>query len=203
MASTAAPYGARPVGTLSASGSFNGKVTAIPIASGYSTNIFNGDFVKLAVTGKVELDAGTTTLDAGLIGIFVGCEFTDPNSGQLLQKSYWPASTVASDAKAFVIDDPNVVFMMQADGTLGQNTLQSNVGLVQTAGSTSIGRSKNAIDASDAAATETLPVRIVGFVDSPESSVGDAFTDVLCIFNGYHLNLSRFATTAGTGVALT
>ena len=47
MATSAAPTGAEPVGTLSASGSFTGKVRHIKIASGYGTAIFYGDFVKL------------------------------------------------------------------------------------------------------------------------------------------------------------
>ena len=202
MSSTATPYGARPVGTLSASGSFTGKTTPIPIASAYGTQISLGDFVSLTVTGTVQKETGTTTMGATLIGIFMGCSYTDPNSGQITHSNYWPASTVASDAVAYVLDDPNVVFMMQADDTLGQNTLHSNVGVVVTAGNTTHGHSKNAIDASDAAATETLPLRIVGFVDGPDSAVGDAYTDVLCVFNGYHLLLSRYAATIGTGVAL-
>lgn len=202
MSNTAAPYGARPVGTLSASGSFTGKVTHIPIASGYGTAIFQGDFVKLAVTGKVEKDTGTTTLAAGLIGIFMGCSYTNPTTGQKVHSPYWPASTVASDAVAMVIDDPNVVFQMQADGACGQNYLHSNAAVVQTAGSTAIGVSKNALDQSTAAATETLPLRIVGFVDGPDSAVGDDYTDVLVTFNGYHLNASRVMGTAGTGLAL-
>lgn len=202
MASTAAPYGAEPVGTLSASGSYTGKVAHIPIASAYGTQISYGDFVSLTVTGTVQKETGTTSFGATLIGIFVGCEYTNPSTNQKVFSQFWPASTVASDAVALVVDDPNVVFKMQADDTLGQNTLHSNVGIVVTAGSSTVGRSKNAIDASDAAATETLPLRIVGFVDGPTSAVGDAYTDVLCVFNGYHLLLSRYAATAGTGVAL-
>jgi hypothetical protein len=202
MATTAAPYGAEPVGTLSSSGSFSGKVSHIPIATTYGTQISYGDFVNLAVTGTVQKETGTTTFNAGTIGIFMGCQYTDPTTNQLTQSQYWPASNAATDAVAFVCDDPNVVFMMQGDAAIAQNLLQSNVGINVTAGTTTIGRSKNAVNVTDAAATETLPLRIVGFVDGPTSAVGDAFTDVLCIFNGYHLNLSRYAATPGTGLAL-
>ena len=59
---------------------------------------------------------------------------------------------------------------------------------MQTAGSTTIGRSKNAVDSSTAATTNTLPLRIVEFVDGPSSTVGDDYTDVLVAFNaGMHL----------------
>jgi len=93
---------------------------------------------------------------------------------------------VASDAVAYVIDDPSVVFQMQADDTLAQTALGNNAAVVQTAGSTDIGNSKNAVDASSIATTNTLPVRILGFVDGPDSAVGDAYTDVLVKFNAGH-----------------
>lgn len=54
MATTATPSGAEPVNTLSASGSFSGKVRHIKIASNYGTAIFYGDFVKLVAAGTVE-----------------------------------------------------------------------------------------------------------------------------------------------------
>ncbi len=196
MATTAAPYGAEPVGTISSSGSFTGKVRHIPIATTYSTAIFYGDFVKLAVTGYVQKDTGTTALTP--IGIFMGCAYTDPTTGQKTFSQQWPASNAATDAVAYVLDDPYVVFQMQADGACGLNYLQANAAVVQTAGSTAIGKSKNAVDQSTAAVTNTLPVRIVGFVDGPFSTVGDTYTDVFCRFNVGHLN----AADTTTGIAL-
>lgn len=184
MSATATPYGFKPVGTLSASGSFTGKARAYKIASGYGTSIFAGDIVTLVVAGTVEKDTGTAT--ATPIGIFVGCEYTDPTTGQLVQDQYWPASTVASDAVAFVVDDPNVLFEVQADGAIAQNYLGANAGIVQTAGTTTVKRSRNALDRSTAAATPTLPLRIVDFVRRPDNAVGDAYTDVVCKFNVGH-----------------
>ena len=153
MASTAAPFGARPVNTMSASGSFTGKVQHIKIASGYATAIFNGDFVKLVSAGTVEKDTGTSSLTT--IGIFMGCKYTDPTSGQLTFNQQYPASTAASDIMSYVVDDPNVLFRMQADGSLAQTNLGNNIDVAYTAGSTSIGRSKNAADQSTAATTAT------------------------------------------------
>jgi len=181
MATTATPNGAEPVNTLSASGSYSGKVRHMKIANNYGTAIFYGDFVKPVAAGGVELDAGTATLTP--IGIFVGCSYTDPTSNQLTFSQYYPASTAADDISAYVVDDPDLVFKIQADATLAQTTMFLNAGAVQTAGSTDFGRSKNALDASTAATTATLPLRIVEFVEGPTSAVGDAYTDVLCIYN--------------------
>ncbi len=179
MATSATPMGAEPVGTLSASGSFTGKVRHIKIASAYDTAIFYGDFVKLVAAGTVEKAAVTTAAVAGTVGVFVGCSYTDPTTKQPTFSQYWPAGTVASDAVAYVADDPKLVFQMQGDGSIAQTGLGNNVQAISTAGSTDIGRSKNALDASSIATTNTFPLRIVDFVDGPNSAVGDSFTDCI------------------------
>ena len=182
MATSATPMGAEPTDTLSASGSFTGKVRHMKIASGYGTAIFYGDFVKLVAAGTVEKSAITTSVVAGTVGIFVGCSYTDPSTNQLTFNQQFPASTAASDIMAYVVDDPDLVFRMQGDGSIAQTGLGNNVSLVSTAGSTSIGRSKNAVDASTIATTNSLPARIVEFVDGPSSTVGDTYTDVLVTY---------------------
>ena len=187
MASTAAPYGARPIGTTSAAGSFTGMVRHLPIITTYDTAIFNGDFVKLVANGTIEKDAGTATLAA--VGIFMGCSYTDPTSGQKTFSDQWPADNAATDAMAYVLDDPNVVFQMQADEAMNTTDRGLNCDVIQTAGSTSIGKSKNAIDGDSCATTNTLPLRILDFVDGPDSlppkgtTASDAFPEVIVKFN--------------------
>ena len=182
MATSATPTGAEPVDTLSASGSFTGKVRHIKIASGYGTGIFYGDFVKLVAAGTLEKAAVTTAVVAGTVGIFVGCAYTDPSTNQKTFNQQFPASTAADDIVGYVVDDPDLLFRMQGDGSIAQTGLGNNVSAVSTAGSTSIGRSKNAVDASTIATTNSLPLRIVDFVDGPSSSVGDSFTDVIVTY---------------------
>ena len=184
MATSATPNGAEPTGTCSSSGSFSGKVVHIKIASAYGTAIFYGDFVKLVTAGTIELDAGTSALTS--IGIFMGCKYTDPNSSQMTFNQTWPASTSASDAAAYVLIDPDVLLRMQGDATIAQTGLGANFSVIQTAGSTTIGRSKNACDASTVATTNTFPVRLVDFYDGPSSSIGDSFTDGIFRFNAGH-----------------
>jgi len=184
MSATATPMGAEPVGTLSASGSYTGKVRHYKIASNDSTAIFYGDFVKMTSAGVVTLDTGTATLTP--IGVFMGCSYTDPNTNQLTFSQYYPASTVASDIDAYVLNDPFVEMRIQGDATLAQTALGNNASVVQTAGSSSIGRSRNAFDSSSIATTATLPLKLIEFVDGPDSSIGDAYTDVIVMFNVGH-----------------
>jgi len=183
MASTAAPYGMRPVQLIGGQ-PYAGSTRQISIASGYATNIFFGDAVKLVAAGTVEKDTGTNAMTP--VGIFMGCSYTDPGLNYKVFKQYWPASTAASDAMAYVCDDPDTVFQIQADDTIAQAGLGANYALVQTAGTTTVGNSKNALDASTAATTNTLPLRVIGFVDGPDSAVGDTYTDVLVKWNVGH-----------------
>lgn len=194
MATSAAAYGLRPV-KLVGDRPYNGSNNQYKIASGYATNIFYGDVVKLVTAGTIEKDTGTTT--ATPIGVFMGCEYTDPTLGYKLFSQYYPASTVASDIMAFVCDDPFVVMQVQADGSVAQTALGSNFPLVQGSGSTTTGNSGVSLDASAGAGTTTLPLRLVGFVEKEGiSEVGDAYTDCLVTWNfGTHQWMSAQGQT--------
>jgi hypothetical protein len=194
MATTASPYGLKAVNHIGGT-PYAGSTRLLPIASGYATNIYNGSVVLIdgtAGTVQIVTDLGNNAdaFPAGVIGVFVGCTYTDPNLGTVVFRQNWPTGTVADDAQAYIVDDPDVVFMAQADGAvtqadLGQNT---NFAAVQstTTGDTTTGNSNSAVS-STTATTATIAFRIVDFVDSPTSTVGDAFTDLLIKFNaGIH-----------------
>ena len=189
MASSAAPYGFRPVNLIGGQ-PYAGSTRQIKIASGYGTNLFNGHIVSIVAAGTIELVTtngdNSTGFPAGTIGVFVGCSYTDPNTSQKVFAQYWPASTVASDAVAYVVDDPDVLLQVQADASVAQAALGSNAHLAAvqstSTGSTTTGNSNTALDAT-VNTTSGFAFRIVDFVDSPNSSVGDAFTDVLVKFN--------------------
>jgi hypothetical protein len=190
MATTASPYGLKAVNHIGGT-PYAGSTRLLPIASGYGTNIFNGSVVQIVAAGTIEIvtDLGNNAdqFPAGVIGVFVGCTYTDPNLGTVVFRNNYPTGTVADDIKAYVIDDPDVIFQAQADGAvtqadLGQNT---NFAAVQstTTGDTTNGNSNTAVS-STTATTSTIAFRIVDFVDGPKSTVGDAFTDLLIKFNG-------------------
>jgi hypothetical protein len=195
MSSSAAPMGARPVGSL-VSCAYNAKISHYKIKNNYGTAIFYGDFVKWADDNPnttIQKDTGTTSLTP--IGVFLGCSYTDPVSGQFTNSPQYPASTAADDLVAYVASDPFLVMQMQSDESLGQDDLGKNVAVVQTAGSTKFGISKNAIDGSTANTTNTLPLKIIDFVEGGDSEIGDSYTDVLVMFNTGH----QLLNTTGIG----
>lgn len=197
MATTATPFGMIPV---NATGGYPyaGSTRMLPIASGLATSIFFGDVVKLVNTGFITKDTGTATLTP--IGIFMGCTFLDATIGLTFRQN-WVASTVPAQSQsaiAYICDDPNAIFRIQASAAMLQTTLFNNAGVVQGAGDTVSGSSRVSLDASTIAVTATLPLRIVGWgnnvstVDAGGQGQGtlaptDLFPEVLVRWNfGMH-----------------
>ena len=107
------PYGLKAVNEIGGL-PYAGSTRMIPIASGYAANLFYGQIVQLSggtlVAGTYSAATSPTTPIAGTIGVFVGCQYTNPSTLQPIQSQYWPTGTVANDAIAYVIDDPRTVF---------------------------------------------------------------------------------------------
>jgi len=196
MATTATPYGFKPLNHIGGT-PYAGAVRHIKIASGFGTNIFNGSVVGLAAsTGTINVVTTTGAASGqvfpkGVVGVFVGCTYTDPTSKNKTFSNHWPTGTVASDAMAYVVDDPQVLFQEQADGAVTQAELGENCHLAAaqstSTGDTTSGVSNSAIDMSEIETTAAFAFRIVDFVESPDSTVGDAFTDLIVKFNaGIH-----------------
>ena len=78
--------------------------------------------------------------------------------------------------------------MVQADGAVPQSALGNNAPLAAvqstSTGSTTTGNSTSALDAT-VAVTSGVSFRVVDFVDSTTSTVGDAYTDVIVKFNNH------------------
>ena len=171
MANKDAPFGFIPVRMVGGA-YFSGGQDEYDIADDYNTAIFSGDIVELHTDGTITIGAAGQT---NLIGVFNGCFYTT-DGGVPTYSKYWPASQSSSDAKAFVITDPNVVFEAQEDNTeIGSTATHpaqvgSNADFVSThAGTTAAGRSKQELDSStitNAAAN----LRIIGKSTDPENS---------------------------------
>ena len=201
-----APYGLKPVNLIGGQ-VFAGATRQIVIANtsgtGYNTNIFYGDVVKLASTGTLQVDTGTTT--ATPVGVFMGCQYISAVTGQLTFSQYYPASLAVksgTDILAFVADDPDQLFKVvlvagtTADDTtsgllpayLGRTVIGSNAQLVQNTGSTTTGDSKVGIyTAAGATTTATLPIRIIDVVPDTANSSGN-FVEVIVKWNAANVS---------------
>lgn len=169
------PYGFKPVNLIGGQ-LFSGSTRMYPIAYGYNTNIFYGDFVALTRGSTVrQAVVGTAATGAGFTGIFLGCNYTNPITKQKTFSQYWPAGTLAGDAVAIVCDDPDAVFkavVCSATTVIGSANyamIGQNMGAIDNAtGDVNSGNSRNAIlavPASGAPATTTgLVARVIDVV---------------------------------------
>jgi hypothetical protein len=182
-----APYGLKPVNLIGGQ-VFAGSTRNLPIQYGYATNIFYGDFVSITrgfVTRLAVTDGGTAATGAvnyGQTGIFLVCFYRNPLSKQKAFSQYWPASTLAGDAVAIVVDDPDTVFKCAVVTTQGGTTIGSaapamvglNMTISNLAGSVANGNSSNGVLASSAATTAALPVRVIDVVPDTAVQLGTA-----------------------------
>ena len=191
MAAIQSPYGLRAVNHLGGT-PYAGSTRMYPIASGLANNIYYGDVVAVRADGTIvqvqTTGAAAAPFSVGTVGVFVGVTFSDPISGNVTFRQNWPTGTVTPDAQAYVVDDPGAIFQIQANGSVGQLGLGANTmfAAAQATGTGNLlsGNSTSAASAAGAVAAPALnSLKVVGFVDSPTSTVGDAFTDLLVKFN--------------------
>jgi hypothetical protein len=190
MATTAAPYGLKPVKRADGMPYAGATSQYLIDPAGEATNLFYGQVVIIGADGYIALATGTGadltsnsisgTTGVGAIGVFVGCEYVNAQ-GQVIHAQYYPsgyAAPTGTSIKAYVVDDPNVLFQAQLDGTgaqtiIGTNTFFAAVQSTST-GSTATGNSTSALDAT--VQTAAAAFRVVAHV-SPAS---DAYPGCSC-----------------------
>lgn len=189
MANSNAPFGARPVKSLTG-GVISPNKIAYTIASAYGSNIFLGDFVDVSGTATAD-GTGITLATAGdgnkILGVFGGVSYTDSN-GVPTFSQYWPTGTVATNIKAIVYDDPNLLFEIQADATgIAYADIGMNVNFEAGAGSAVTKLSGHVADGSGTpATTATYQLKLRGMSEHPQNEVG-AYAKVLVTINNHRL----------------
>lgn len=170
------PFGLRPV-RHGNNAPYNGTGTRYFVPASDSTALFLGDPVVIAgsadADGVATVTRATAAGGAFLLGPVVAVEPADgANSGGRDSLPYRAASTAAY---VYVADNPDLVFEMQEDavgGALAAADVGLNADLVAGTGSTVTGLSAFQLDTSTKATTNTLQLRILGFVQSPDNEIG-------------------------------
>jgi len=179
MANLDQPFGFRAVGELG-SNINNGGTSKYKIASGESDVIYKGDVVQLETSGCITVSGNTTT---GNIGVFNGCYYIAPTTKKPTWSNYYPGSITpgSGDIEAFVYDDPNQLFEVQANGTIAQTAVGDNCDQVYAAGSTINGHSKSELGS---VAGGTAQFRVVRISEDPENSdISSANSNWIVRFN--------------------
>jgi hypothetical protein len=190
------PYGFKPINLIGGQ-VFAGSTRKMRIASAYATSIGFGDLLIRVDDGTVARSAATTAKPTGgFAGVFLGCEFINPSTGQLqFQQNFVGGTTVTTGfITAYVCDDPDTLFQVAVvSGTTVVTGVQftavgNNATIVNNTTITNAGNSQVAL-LDSTATTDTLPIRIVDVVpDTAYVSGGNTlYPEVIVKFNfGMH-----------------
>lgn len=166
------PSGLRPVRDVSGR-PWNGPLRQYSVDAGNATAIMIGDPVKLAGTSQTingEVYADVVRAATGDVVVGVCCAVLPVTQESTI---YRAAST---QRIIMVCDDPNALFEIQeaSGGTaLTANDIGLNANFVVAAGSLATGQSGVELDNSTEAATNTLDLKIVGFVRRADNAIGE------------------------------
>ena len=192
MANVSEKFGLRPYRKLDGT-PLVGAQNRYTIASGYATAIYQGDLVEPLGTGNIQKH-GANTSDA-VVGVFKGCFYTDPTTQKPTFKNFYPGGIAASDITAFVIDDPDAVFLIDADAAFTRADLYKNYSVTNTTGVTATGISKAQLDVSVSGVTATFAIQAIDISQDPDNSdTSNANANVLVRINNHFYR-------SGTGIA--
>ncbi|NND23615.1 MAG: hypothetical protein HKN86_02875 [Acidimicrobiia bacterium] len=192
MANVSEKFGLRPYRKLDGT-PLVGAQNRYTIASNYGTAIYQGDLVQPVTGGNIEVHAANTS--EAVVGVFNGCFYTDPTTQKPTYSNYYPGSIVASDITAFVVDDPDAVFLVDADATFARADLFQNYSVTNTTGVTQTGISKAQLDVSVSGTATTFAIQAIDISQDPDNSdTGSANANILVRINNHFYR-------SGTGIA--
>ena len=173
MANVNEKFGLRPYRSINGA-PWNNAQNRYTVANNLSTAIFQGDPVKPTTAGNVTL-ARSNTSDR-IIGVFNGVFYNDPTTQKPTFRNNYPGSIAAAGITAFVVDDPNTVFLVDADDAFTRADLFKNYSLTNVSGNTLTGISEKQLAVNTSGIATTFAVQAIdiqeGATDSDSSTSG-------------------------------
>jgi len=171
MANVLEKFGLRPYRKLDGT-PLVGAQNRYTIASSYATAIYQGDLVIVNTAGNIERysAANAAGLSTAVVGVFNGVFYSDPTTQKPTYLNYYPGGVAASDIQAFVVDDPDAVFLINADEAFTRADLYKNYAVTNTTGVTQTGNSKTQLDVSNSGTTISFVLQAIDISQDPDNS---------------------------------
>lgn len=198
MANANRPMGLWPVKHLNGS-PFNGQANLYQIAAADTNGYAIGDPVKSTGNADANGVAGVTlaTVTGAFRGVIVGLGVSTGNAIAFeaglfnpnnLNQTIRPAAAQSTDWYALVVDSPDVIFEVQEGNDASTQLTAANIGDNTNlyAGANNGFQSGFTIDATLAATTSTLQVKILGLVRSLDNAFGQ-YAKFLVLINAHEL----------------
>jgi len=194
MANVSEKFGLRPYRKLDGT-PLVGAQNRYTIKAGYATAIFQGDLVIPTSTGNIEKH--TAGNGAAVVGVFNGVFYNDPTTQKPTYKNYYPGGVTPTqgDVTAFVVDDPDAVFLADADAAFTRADLYKNYSVTNTTGVTQTGISKAQLDVGASGTATTFVIQAIDISQDPDNSdISSANANILVRINNHFYR-------SGTGLA--
>ena len=194
MANVSEKFGLRPYRKLDGT-PLVGAQNRYTIKAGYATAIFQGDLVIPTSTGNIEKH--TAGNSAAVVGVFNGVFYNDPTTQKPTYKNYYPGGVTPTqgDVTAFVVDDPDAVFLADADTVFTRAMLYKNYSVTNTTGVTQTGISKAQLDVGASGTATTFVIQAIDISQDPDNSdTTSANANILVRINNHFYR-------SGTGLA--
>lgn len=151
-------------------GGMPNRLSRYHIEPGLAANIFRGDAVIPTATSKRITVPGAD--DVRLQGVFQGCTFILPDGEPKYEKVWTSGQTVQSGSTpdAFVYDDPDTLFMVQADGEVAAADIGAFADVTRGAGNALTGLSGHELKSSSIGAGTNL--KIYELAPYPDNAFG-------------------------------
>ena len=175
MANLDAAFGLRPYKMLGAGANTNGVMSfdiQTTATAGTSSVIYEGTPVIPLANGMIDIVGAAAGGTVPLLGVFIGCQYTDLN-GTPTFTNQWPGTAAVKSgtaATALIAAHPDQLFLINCDAAAADSTVHANANFATaTSGNATTGISTGELAVSTVNTTNTLNMRIVGFADQPSS----------------------------------
>ena len=191
MANQVDKFGLRPYRKLDGT-PLVGAQNRYTISANNTTAIFQGDLVIAETDGDITRHVANNS--TAVIGVFNGCFYTDPTTQKPTFKNFYPGNINASDITAFVVDDPDAVFLMGADEAFTRADLFQNYSVTAATGSTVTGISQVELDVSTSGTNASFIVQAIDISQDPNNSdTASANANIL-------VRINKHFYRSGTGI---
>ena len=167
MANVSEKFGLRPYRKLDGT-PLVGAQNRYIISANNTTAIYQGDLVIAETDGTITRHVAQNS--TAVIGVFNGCFYTDPTTSKPTFKNFYPGSINASDITAFVVDDPDAVFLMDADATFARADCFKNYSVTNATGNNTTGISEVQLDVSESGTNASFIIQAMDISKDPGNS---------------------------------
>tara|TARA_R110000737_G_scaffold346242_1_gene375783 strand:+ start:444 stop:1061 length:618 start_codon:yes stop_codon:yes gene_type:complete len=175
MANIDAAFGLRPYKMLGAGANTSGLVS-YPIqtiaTAGSASVIYQGTTVIPLANGMLDIVGNANGGTVPILGVFMGCEYTDLNGTPTFNNQYPGTAAVKANTAVtgLISANPDQLFLINCDAAAADLIVHANANLATgITGNSLNGISYGELAVSTVNTTNTLNLRIIGFEDTPDN----------------------------------